>query len=282
MSLFLLTLMFTYVNAPFVEMREGPSLDTKVDSQAIYAERVEILETAHDWIKIQTPDTYTGWVKKDLLRTQDYPFIDHTGALTAMINRRSAHIYAEPDLAMGPMMTLPYESRLQVIDQMGNPEGRWLCVQLVNGQNAYVQRGDIMLNPKPLNHEELTSLSLNFMDLPYTWGGRVSFGYDCSGFTQMLYRRIGVILPRNARQQINWNGFHEVATESLQPGDLIFFGKDSSKIVHVGLFLGDNWFIHASQSENKPYIRLNNLTEARWNGTEGSPFPFRTARGIRG
>ena len=122
----------------------------------------------------------------------------------------------------------------------------------------------------------MCSLSLNFLNLPYTWGGRSSFGYDCSGFVQMLYRQMGLYIPRDTKDQISWEKFKSIPIEDLSTGDLIFFGIDKDKIRHVGLYLGDQKFIHSTVAENAPYIHISSLRDADWNGP--GRFAYRAAR----
>lgn len=280
MSIILLALIFTYANAPFVEMREGPSKDAKMDSQAVYGERISILDEKDDWIKVQTPDNYTGWATKSSVLTTDFPFLEFTGSLVGMVNRCTAHVYHVKDTVYGPLKTLPYETKLEIVNQFNDPNGRWIEVQLVDGTHAFIQRGDILINPRPISRQEMIALSTSFLDLPYTWGGRTSFGFDCSGFVQMLYRRMGIAIPRNSSTQAAWEGFVEIPIESLQPGDLIFFGAQPPKITHVGMYLGDSKFIHATADENQPYLRISSLNEPQWSG-KGN-FSHRIARQLKG
>lgn len=273
----LLAALFTYVNAPFAEMRLEPSKDSKVDSSGIYSERVEVVQEQGEWTKIQTPDGYAGWTKKGLLHQAEQSFPSTQDI--AVINRPAAHIYHVDDTEWGPILTLPFESKLEVLDQFGDPNGRWLKVKLVDGTVAFVQRGDIVLNPQPINRDEMLALSLRFLGLPYTWGGRTSLGYDCSGFVQMLYRQMGIAIPRNSKDQAAWSGFQEVAVEDMKAGDLIFYGREPGKITHVGMYLGQGKFIHSVVRENKPYLRISNLTDPYWSN-EGT-FKYRYARTLK-
>lgn len=282
MIILLLAAVLNYVNAPIATMRIGPSDDTKVDSQIIHSEEITILEAQGDWVKIATLDSfpYQGWIKTSDLCQREHPFLDNQGVVTARVNRLAAHLYHVNDTEYGPIKTLPFESRLEVVDQFGDPNGRWLYVQLVDGSYGYIQRGDIILNPTPISKNEMVEFSKAFLSLPYTWGGRSSFGYDCSGFVQMLYRQIGIAIPRNSRDQVTWKGFHEVEIEEMNPGDLIFFGREAnspSKVSHVGMYIGNNQFIHtAGSAENKPYLRVSSLQDPFWSGKP--PMIYRTAR----
>ena len=101
-----------------------------------------------------------------------------------------------------------------------------------------------------------------FLGLPYTWGGTSSFGYDCSGFSQMLQRRRGILMPRDAQPQADWDGVRAVERrEELQPGDLLYFGSSPKKITHTGVYLGDGKFINATTHET-PMVRIDDLNDA--------------------
>jgi gamma-D-glutamyl-L-lysine dipeptidyl-peptidase len=109
----------------------------------------------------------------------------------------------------------------------------------------------------------MLALSRKFLGLPYTWGGTSSFGYDCSGFAQMLERRRGVMMPRDAQPQAEWSGVKAVTRQELQPGDLLYFGSSEKRITHTGVYLGGGQFINATTYET-PMVRIDNLDEPHW------------------
>lgn len=92
---------------------------------------------------------------------------------------------------------------------------------------------------------ELVKTAETFIGVPYLWGGNsADTGFDCSGLTMTVYQLNGLDLPRHSGDQFE-NGM-PVAREDLQPGDLIFFHtQGNGKISHVGIFVGDDQFIHA-------------------------------------
>lgn len=77
----------------------------------------------------------------------------------------------------------------------------------------------------------------------YLWGGTVGPNYDCSGLVQTAFAAVGIWLPRDAYQQEAF--VQPIAVEELQPGDLIFFGS-RDRCTHVGLYLGEEGYIHSS------------------------------------
>ncbi len=249
-----------YTNEPVINMRENPSPTSKVVSQSFFSEKIDIQEQNGDWICIISSDGYTGWVPKGSIVECEKPY-----EISLTTSRLAAHIYGVKDNEYGPIKTLPFGSKLQALDAL---DLRWIKVLLPDGVEAYIQKGDIAPE-KILSHKgELAFFSQRFLGLPYTWGGRSSFGYDCSGFVQMLYNQIGLSLQRDAKQQILDPRFRAISSKDIKPGDLIFWGKSEEAISHVGLYLKDGNFIHSVAIENKPWIRISNLSDPEW--VEGS------------
>ncbi|MCB0747989.1 MAG: C40 family peptidase, partial [Ignavibacteriae bacterium] len=102
-------------------------------------------------------------------------------------------------------------------------------------------------------NERIVNSAKEFLGLPYLWGGTSSKGVDCSGFTKTVYFMNGVILPRDASQQVNVGELVDTKDNfsNLVPGDLLFFGRKKSdtekeKVTHVALYIGDGNYIHSS------------------------------------
>ena len=93
--------------------------------------------------------------------------------------------------------------------------------------------------------ENLMASAKKFINIPYLWGGRSSFGTDCSGFVQNIYKQSGIPLPRDAKQQAQCGKVVTSAGEIL-PGDLLFFHDEKGEIIHTGVYIGNNNIIHAS------------------------------------
>lgn len=274
---------FHYIEKPVVAMRQYPDAASEVVSQAIFSEQIYCLEQVGEWIKIKTiVDDYPGWIKKDSIHSRENQFFGDQ-YLIAQVTRNAAHLYHIQDTIYGPVLTLPFESRLRLIEPLDvSSNSRWLKVIMHNDREAYIQRGDIVLTPLKLNHfNEMCDFSQQFFGLPYTWGGRSSFGYDCSGFVQMLYRQMGIFLPRDSKDQCHWKGFVEVPIEKMQEGDLIFFGFDTEQIKHVGMYVGNRSFANATILENMPYIHISSVDGKEWQTDGTGKYPFRTARRLK-
>lgn len=256
---------------PVVNMRKTPSPTAEVVSQALFAEKVTRTQESGPWSLITTPDGYAGWVLSDSLTKHP-----ETYETSVKISRVAAHLYAQKNSVYGPILTLPYGVRLKVIDAT-DPD--WICVQLPQEEHCFVRKGTVVPH-KILSREEMVALSFDFLGSPYTWGGRSSFGFDCSGLIQMLYGQMGIELERDSDLQSRDPRFHEVLMGRLQIGDLIFWGLSPEKICHVGLYIGQEQFIHTSGREHKPYLRISNLRDPTWDGGADSVYPHRIFRAL--
>ncbi len=262
---------FTYVQDRVLNMREKPSADAKIVSQAIFGEAIQIFEEAKGgWLAIETSDGYRGWsFSPSLCRLENR----YTGNLC--VARAAAHLYSKPDIEYGPVLTLPFGVELQ---EKGQIDDRWIKVCLHTKAEAFIQTGDVFAKGEICSKDAFFSIARQFIALPYTWGGRSSFGFDCSGLVQTLYRLVGIDLPRDSQQQAKDCRFFTFDPSDCEPGDLIFFGHFPHHVKHVGIALGDGTFLHATSRQNQPWIRISHLLEPHWSGSPGSFYPLRFGR----
>lgn len=117
---------------------------------------------------------------------------------------------------------------------------------------------------KSITHarDEVVSETLRYLNVPYLWGGaHPDTGLDCSAFVQLVYHKAGLTLPRVARDQ--FRATMKLTPDRVLPGDLVFFSMKNpgtSRVDHVGIYVGKGYFIHASVSQgvhlepiSKPY-----------------------------
>ena len=248
---------------PVINMFRTPTLDADVVSQSLYGTNVKVVKAEGNWLQIKTADDYTGWVQSEGLRKLDGPrYAD--GVAFVKVSEASANVYREPDVtAHAPIHNLPWESRLEVISAKVDEKGRWLKVKLAEGGEGYIQRGDISSDSTKLDIPQTIALAKRFMGVTYTWGGTSSFGFDCSGFVQMLVRQRGITIPRDASLQVNWDGSAKVDRKDLVAGDLLYFGEDISKVTHTGMYIGNGEFIHDTTHE-RPMVQISRLDDEPW------------------
>lgn len=106
------------------------------------------------------------------------------------------------------------------------------------------------------------SIALSNLGTPYSYGSAGNGGFDCSGLIYSVYKNnLGVNLPRSSVEQSQYGT--QISRDNLQPGDLIFFNTYGSGVSHVGIYMGDNNFVHASSGEGK--VVVSSLTEDYYN-----------------
>jgi peptidoglycan DL-endopeptidase CwlO len=113
--------------------------------------------------------------------------------------------------------------------------------------------------PPPATHSGVVSIALQYLGVPYVWGGASPSGFDCSGFTMYVYAKVGVSLPHNAAMQYGMGT--PVARSQLAPGDLVFFNGLS----HVGMYIGGGRFVHAPHTGD--VVKISSLSESWYSAT---------------
>ncbi|HFC6354836.1 TPA: C40 family peptidase [Neisseria lactamica] len=115
------------------------------------------------------------------------------------------------------------------------------------------------------NADELIGSAMGLLGIAYRYGGTsVATGFDCSGFMQHIFRRaMGINLPRTSAEQARMGS--PVSRSELQPGDMVFFRTlGGSRISHVGLYIGNDRFIHAPRTGKN--IEITSLSHKYWSG----------------
>ncbi len=250
---------------PVANMYSAPTEDADVVSQAICGVSVVVDEEKGEWVKVRTPDDYPGWMPLASLRR--YKPGEHNYAASgsiAQVTSLFADLYREDSVTKHqPVLVLPFEARLEVVPGPDSNGDRWIQVRLPDERTAWIQRGDIDSDPKPLSVADTIELAKRFLGLTYLWGGTSSFGFDCSGFTQMLVRRRGIVMPRDADLQAAWQGVMPVQRDQLQAGDLLFFGGSPQHITHTGMYIGNGEFINDTTHDH-PGVQICRLADPYW------------------
>ncbi len=110
-----------------------------------------------------------------------------------------------------------------------------------------------------LGENKVCSTAESELGKPYVWGGDTpGEGFDCSGFSQYVYKRDGLTIPRTAASQFA----SLTPVHHLQDGDLVFFKTFGHRVSHVGIYLGNGYFIHSPRPGEK--IRIDNIDSPYW------------------
>ena len=111
---------------------------------------------------------------------------------------------------------------------------------------------------------DLVMSAMNFLGVPYRRGGiSDASGFDCSGFTRHVFENsIGLVLPHRADEQATSAGLLNINRQELKPGDLVFFNTMKRTFSHVGIYVGDDKFIHSPRAGGE--VRIEDMRESYW------------------
>ena len=246
---------YAIVNNSVANLRSQGKHSAELATQATLGMPLKVLKKQGDFYLVQTPDKYIAWVDHGgIFRVTESEWKAAEAAPKVIymppfgFAYKTANAQSEPvaDLVSGNMLQLQGES------------GDFYKVNFPDGRQAFVKKEDGQIYAKWLealnpSSESLVSVSRQLIGLPYLWGGTSAKGVDCSGFTKTIYLLNGMILPRDASQQVHAGELvdEEKDWDKLKAGDLLFFGRPATtesreRVVHVGMWIGNGEFIHAS------------------------------------
>ncbi len=236
-------------------IRSKPKHSAELATQSTLGSSLRIYKKEGDWYYVQTPDDYLGWLDKDgFTRMGKTAYDAWMQEEKVIVTTDIAKAKATADLESETVSDLLPGN---ILAKKG-VEGDFEKVAFPDGREAFIPRrfrADLsawLENTKP-DTSRIFQAAKRMMGLPYLWGGTSSKGMDCSGYTKQIFFENGILLPRDASQQVRVG--EEVKTDTtlvnLLPGDLLFFGRKATaekkeRIWHVAIYLGDGKIIHSA------------------------------------
>ncbi len=212
------------VAEPFVALRRTPSHEARLDTQALFGERVIVYETTDEgwaWGQLEA-DGYVGWLSAGAL--------DKAGkAPTHKVSVPRALGFPGPDIKLPPVVALPMGAQL-AITKLDERFG-----VTANGWHLPLAH----LAPLKARQPDFVAIAEEFLHAPYLWGGKTSLGIDCSGLVQVALQASGRICPRDSDMQEMALGKLSSLAE-LRRGDLVFWKS------HVAIARDGETLLHAN------------------------------------
>ncbi len=240
------------VTISVANLRDEKKFSAQLVSQLILGTPVRILKKKGDWVLVQGPDKYIGWMTTSSIyemnnqKFEQWKQSKRVMVLvdTWLVDDRGNHI---SDLVKGSIV----QKNIKEAGKYDLPDQRSGYLQ-----DAKIKRLENYRMKDGLDADSLCYTAFNFLGLPYLWGGTSSKAVDCSGFMKNIYFLNGYILARDASQQIMHGLKLPLVIDSLKKGDLLFFGrKNPVKVTHVAMYIGDSHYIHASGR-----VKINSLS----------------------
>ena len=240
---------FGLVNVSVANLRTEPRHGAELATQALLGTPLKVLRKKGDWCLVQTPDRYIAWLESGAFTSMDEASMQRwrrSERLIFMGDYALCYTVGEmpapkSDLTTGAILEWDAQSGFLKFpdgEPVQKPEGAWLSL-------------DAWKNRSASDQDSLLADAVKLSGRPYLWGGTSPKGLDCSGFTRTVYFLHGVVIPRDASQQVNVGKAIplEADFEGLEKGDFLFFGNyrddGSARVTHVGLYMGSGRFIHS-------------------------------------
>jgi len=243
------------VTLPVAHLRNQASHASEMVSQAVMGTPVKVTDKKGDFLKVQLPDGYIGWMSVWSVATMDSVTHDIWKRSKRVMVVGEKHCTSTPLLDLRTMQPISDLDRLSIVcvddKHFVLQDDKYIAVSTPDGRTGLVLRH--LTRPLDkltvaatgnVDKDELISDALDMMGEVYLWGGTSFNMVDCSGLTSVCFAKQGMIVPRDTGDLYKVGT--AVALEDRQPGDIIFYGTPASKVNHVAIYIGDNKIIHSS------------------------------------
>jgi SH3-like domain-containing protein len=262
-----------------VNFRANPNTSAKILYQFKKGTKVKVIGSEGEWLKVSYNDA-TGWIYDDYVIVRD----ENIGA--GVVSGSVVNVRRKPDITSEVLAKLTKGTKVEIFEHSGDwyrisiGEERygWIHGDYVKIQEERISRGaendraDTAGAPEEesLKNEDIRydiiEYAKTLLGIKYKYGGSTTKGFDCSGFVSYVFKKFGITLERTSAGMAK--GGDPVERNALKPGDLVFFDTNGglNSINHVGIYIGDGEFIHASSYQNKK-VTINSLNDGYYRKT---------------
>ncbi len=229
-------------------VRADPSHRAERVTEWLCGEIIAVLEHTAGWVRGRGPDGYEGWVTASAALGCESNEVDAW--------RREATLWSLGTDLLGdsprPTNRLPWGARARSVAaaRVALPDG---TIAVPRDPDRLVPEED-RAERFPATGEAVVDTAMQWIGVPYMWGGRTRAGVDCSGLVQAVYGLHGLLLPRDSGPQRGVGPDLETGPDgmgALEPGDLLFFAPEGVGISHVAISTGGEGVVHAAASNGR-------------------------------
>ena len=215
-----------------VSVREMPSRKSQMVNQLLFGDLFVVKARKDEWCLIETiDDKYEGWVYQIQVKAISEDFFK----IATNSSRHYVHSLYGKVRGDNKLLPVTRGAQFHLWDEAGNFS--------VEDEKFYYKKA-VHSTPENPTGYGVVDMAKSYLEAPYQWGGRSPLGIDGSGLVQVVFKLNGILLPRNAAQQVS-RGEQILFVEAAQTGDLAFFENQEGSIVHVGIIMDGNRILHA-------------------------------------
>lgn len=260
------------VNLSVANLRTRPSHAAEMATQTLMGTQVDILQKKGGNYRVRTPEGYIAWVPaSSIVAMNEEEIKEWKNAPKIIFTEDFGKSFATKNTQGNRVSDLVYGNILLLLEEDEN----FFKVEYPDKRIAYIHKEEASLfkdwlSSRKATQENIIQSAKKMLGIPYLWGGTSVKGVDCSGFTKTSFFMNGIVIPRDASQQIlageevdvldeKGNLDPDKALKNLQPADLLFFaaGKANSpnaRVTHVAIYIGDGEFIQSAGT-----VRINSM-----------------------
>ncbi len=260
-----------------VNIRETASTDAKVLTTLEKGEKVSVISSSGDWSKVKYNST-TGWIFTGLMSVDGASSAASSKGTTSTgtVTAETLNVRAEGSLSADVLCKLSKGEKVTILSTSGD----WFKIKTSNGTQGWVSSeyvskgaastsrgGEVLRTQEAVSQkgatkaQQIVSTAKKYIGVKYVYGGSSpKQGFDCSGFVKYVYSQNGISLTRSSSEQAAQG--KKISKSDLKAGDLVFFDTNGGRnnINHVGIYVGDGKFIHASSP--KYDVTITSLSDA--------------------